>query len=186
MPMRLRVRDAFSHQILHAPSDVVLHLRAPLGVARVQEFFAEAGGAAKIRHENRIAAIGEKLGESRCSPTHRAPKDRRAPPLAPAALWLPRLSAASSTRGFPGRRTTGSGPPASAPAIRAAVSRGSCIETRARASVRSNRYVSPGSVSPCAPISHRFSSRVLERTEISLPGNFCFEPLDNRPRRPGP
>ena len=160
------------HQILHAPGDVVLHLGAPLGVARVQELFAEAGGPAKIRHEDGIAAVGEELRERVVAPLIARPGTAVHHDQSRQTLWLPRLSAASGTRESPGRRTMGSGPPASAPAIRAAIFRESCIETRARALSRSNRYVSPGSVSPCALISHWRSSRVLEATEISLPGNF--------------
>ena len=62
-PDALRVGDALGHEVLHAPGDVVLHLVAPLLVAGVEELLAVAGGAAEVGLQDRVAAVGEELGE---------------------------------------------------------------------------------------------------------------------------
>ena len=67
-PDALRIGDAFVHQIFHAPGEIVLHLRAPLAIAGVEEFLPVARRAAKIRHEHGIAAIGEELRQRIVAP----------------------------------------------------------------------------------------------------------------------
>ncbi len=84
MPIRLGSAMPSATRYFDAPSDVVLHLRAPLGVAGVQEFLAVAGGTAKIGHAAPRSRDWRRTAPARCSPTDRAPKDRRAPPSAPA------------------------------------------------------------------------------------------------------
>ena len=57
----LRVGDALLDRPVDGVDQVVVHLPAPLPVAGVQELLAEAGRAAEVDLEHRVAAVGQPL-----------------------------------------------------------------------------------------------------------------------------
>jgi hypothetical protein len=57
----VRVGDLLVDQVLHAGGDVLLHRLAPLAVAGLLEMLAEAGRAAELRLEHRVAVRREDL-----------------------------------------------------------------------------------------------------------------------------
>ena len=72
--MRFGSAVPFVDQVLDAPRDVVLHLLAPLAVARIEELLAVAGGAAEVRHQHRVPAIGEELRHRIVAPVVARPR----------------------------------------------------------------------------------------------------------------
>ena len=167
MPTRFGSAMPCATRYFDAPGDVVLHLVAPLLVAGVQELLAVAGRAAEVRLQHGVAAVGEELREAVVAPGVAAPTGRRAARRSAAGSSPGRPSAASGTRGSRGRRTTGSGSASSAPARSRGMRSRILYWSVSFFVVRSNRYVSPGSMSLEAVISHSRSSAV-RRAEADL------------------
>ena len=95
-------------------------LRAPLAVAGVEELLAVAGGAAEVRHQHGVAAIGEELRQGVVAPDIARPRTAVRDHQRRQALGRERPWAVSGTPESRGRPTTCSAPPSSRPAIRAA------------------------------------------------------------------
>ncbi len=55
------IGDFFFHGPAHRVEQVVVHLGGPLLIAVVRELFAEAGRAAIVHAQHRIAAVGQQL-----------------------------------------------------------------------------------------------------------------------------
>src|SRR4029077_12563770 len=57
----LGIGNALIDQVLHAPSDVVLHLEAPLFVAGIEKFLAVSRRSTEVHAQHGVTAIGEEL-----------------------------------------------------------------------------------------------------------------------------
>ena len=169
----LGVGDSLCDQVLHAPREVVLHLAAPLDIAGVEELLPIARRSAEVGLEHRIAAIGEELRQRVVSPFVAPPRAAVRKNDGGQVLRAELPWAASGKPGSPARRKNCS----EIGFISARSSRGSFSRILYCGvsvwALRSNRNVSPGSVSLSTVTSQRLSSRVRDTTRISLPGN-CF------------
>src|SRR5690606_32594106 len=70
----VRIGDAVVDGPLHGVHQVVVHLGAPLAVARVEEGLAEAGGAPEVDAQDRVAAVGQPLVDAVVAPVVAGPR----------------------------------------------------------------------------------------------------------------
>ena len=168
-------------EVLDAPGDVVLHLVAPLVVAGVEELLAVAGRAAEVRLQHRVAAVGQELRHC-CSPSCRAPTDRRAAPGSRGGSSLDALGQREvrgdlePVRGLVAHRLHGGQVRARELFADAVLQRE--LLAGAVEEVGFTRFGVAGAV-----ISHTCSSAVLDVPSTCLPGS-CFSSAGSRPPRP--
>src|SRR5438270_5522416 len=67
-PDALWIGSALLDEVFHAPSEIVLHLLAPLQIAGIEKLLAIAGGGSEVRLQHGVAAVGQELCERAVAP----------------------------------------------------------------------------------------------------------------------